>query len=64
MKINVGSTDRILRVIAGLALVGLTLAGQIGAWGWIGLVAIATGAFSFCPAYAIFGLNTCPVDKK
>lgn len=64
MKINVGSTDRILRVVAGLILVGLTLAGQIGAWGWIGLVAIATGAFSFCPAYAIFGLNTCPVDKS
>ncbi len=64
MKFNVGSTDRILRVVAGLALIGLTLAGVIGAWGWIGVVPLATGLFKFCPAYAIFGLNTCPLENK
>jgi hypothetical protein len=64
MKVNVGSTDRILRIIAGLVLIGLTLSGTIGVWGWIGLVAIVTGMFSFCPAYAIFGMSSCPVDKK
>ncbi len=64
MKFNVGSTDRILRVVAGLALIGLTLAGVIGVWGWIGVVPLATGLFKFCPAYAIFGLNTCPLENK
>ncbi|MBL8307143.1 MAG: DUF2892 domain-containing protein, partial [Rubrivivax sp.] len=38
MKSNVGGIDRILRIVLGLALIGLTLAGTIGAWGWIGIV--------------------------
>ncbi len=63
MKINVGSIDRILRIVVGLALVGATLAGMIGVWGWIGVVPLATGTFKFCPAYAIFGMSTCPMEK-
>jgi Protein of unknown function (DUF2892) len=59
MKVNVGSVDRILRVIAGLVLIGLTLAGIIGVWGWLGLVVLATGVFSYCPAYGLMGIKTC-----
>ncbi len=59
MKANVGGIDRILRVVAGLALIGLVLSGTIGSWGWIGLILIATGLFSFCPAYGLFGVKTC-----
>lgn len=59
MKVNVGGVDRLLRVIAGLVLVGLTLMGAIGVWGWIGLILIATGVFSYCPAYSLFGIRTC-----
>ncbi|MBI4808048.1 MAG: DUF2892 domain-containing protein [Nitrosomonadales bacterium] len=64
MKINVGSIDRILRIVVGLALVGATLAGMLPVWGWIGVVPLLTGIFKFCPAYAIFGMSTCPMDKK
>lgn len=64
MKLNVGGIDRILRIVAGLALIGLTLAGVIGVWGWIGVVPLLTGAFKFCPLYTMIGLNTCPMDKK
>lgn len=60
MKLNVGGVDRGLRVVAGLALIGLAATGTVGAWGWIGIVPLATGAFSFCPLYSILGLNTCP----
>jgi hypothetical protein len=63
MKINVGGIDRILRIVAGLALIGLTLAGVIGVWGWIGVVPLLTGVFQFCPFYPIIGLNTCPMKK-
>jgi len=63
MKPNVCGIDRFLRVIIGLALVGLTLSGMIGVWGWIGVVPLVTGIVRFCPAYAIFGLETCPVAK-
>lgn len=59
MKVNVGGTDRLLRVIAGLVLIGLTLMGIIGVWGWLGLILLATGIFSFCPAYSILGIKTC-----
>ena len=59
MTSNVGTVDRALRVIAGLVLLGLTLGGQIGAWGWIGVVPLATAAFGFCPLYTVLGMNTC-----
>ena len=64
MKINVGSIDRILRIVVGLALIGATLAGMLPVWGWIGVVPLLTGIFKFCPAYAIFGMSTCPMEKK
>ena len=59
MKANVGGIDRILRIVLGLALIGLTLSGTIGVWGWIGVVPLATGAISWCPLYPMIGLNTC-----
>lgn len=64
MKINVGSMDRILRIIAGLALIALAATGIIGVWGWIGVVVLLTGVFRFCPAYVLLGMSTCPLDKK
>jgi len=56
---NVGTTDRVIRIVAGLALIALTLMGQIGIWGWLGLVPIATAFLKFCPAYTLFGIRTC-----
>jgi len=60
MKTNVGGIDRILRIVLGLVLIGLTLTGTIGVWGWIGVVPLATGFMSFCPLYTMIGVNTCP----
>lgn len=59
MKANVGGMDRVLRVIVGAGLIGATLAGWIGSWGWIGLLPLATGVLRFCPAYLPFGVRTC-----
>lgn len=57
MKANVGSIDRILRFIAGLAILG---AGYYfkSWWGLVGIVPLFTATFRFCPAYLPFGLNT------
>jgi hypothetical protein len=63
MKINVGSTDRVIRIVVGLALIAATLTGFIGAWGWIGVVPVLTGTFRFCPAYLPFGISTCRTRK-
>ena len=63
MKCNTGTVDRAVRVIAGLALIALAATGTIGVWGYIGVVALLTGAIGFCPAYAIFGMSTCGIKK-
>jgi hypothetical protein len=59
MMSNVGTVDRVIRILLGLALIGATLMGVIGPWGWLGVVPLATGIFRFCPAYRLFGVNTC-----
>jgi hypothetical protein len=64
MKINVGGIDRLLRIIAGGILVALAATGQVGVWGWIGVVPLVTGVVKFCPAYLLFGMNTCPLQKS
>jgi hypothetical protein len=56
---NVGNIDPGLRVVLGLALIAATMLGQIGAWGWVGLVPLTTAFFGFCPAYLPFGFSTC-----
>ncbi len=63
MKANVGNLDRVLRILAGVVLIALTLAGSIGPWGWLGVVPILTGLFRFCPAYTLLGIRTCPADS-
>ena len=59
MKTNVGSLDRTARVAFGLVLIGLTLTDTVGAWGWLGIVPLATGVIGWCPPYAMLGWNTC-----
>ncbi len=63
MKCNSGTVDRAARVIVGIALIAMAATGTIGVWGYIGVVPLLTGAIGFCPAYAIFGMNTCGIKK-
>ena len=64
MMKNVGQTDRALRVFIGALLILLSLLNVIGPWGWIGLLPIATGLLRFCPAYAVLGLRSCPMEQS
>ncbi len=59
-KTNVGGLDRAARLCVGLVLLGLAASGVIGAWGYVGLVPLATGLLSTCPLYSMLGLSTCP----
>jgi hypothetical protein len=63
MKINVGGTDRIVRIVVGIVLIVLALIGAIGWWGWLGLLPLATGVLRVCPAYSLLGMNTCAAQK-
>ena len=63
MKQNSGGIDKILRIVVGLVLIALTVMGVLPVWGYIGIVPLATGLMGWCPAYSIFGMNTCPTKK-
>ena len=63
MTRNVGSIDRVLRVVVGLALIASAVAGWFSPWGYIGVVPLLTAVVGFCPAYTLLGLNTCPVKR-
>ena len=60
MKTNEGQMDRAMRVAVGTVLVGLAASGGMGAWGWVGLIPLATGLVGYCPFYAILGVNSLP----
>lgn len=69
MNKNVGKVDRVIRVILGIVLIVLGVLFQLngqGLW-WlalIGAVSLITGLVGFCGLYRVFGISTCPVDKK
>jgi hypothetical protein len=63
MNTNVGGIDKILRIVAGIALVTMAAMGIIGMWGFVGVVPLLTGLMGWCPAYTLLGIKTCPMQK-
>ena len=66
MKQNVGSTDMMVRIAAGILILALwfVLEGNARWWALVGLVPLLTGAFRVCPLYSLFGFDTCPLKGK
>jgi hypothetical protein len=66
MKANVGSIDRVLRIVLGLALLSAVfLLDDSARWfGLIGLVPLLTATIRFCPLYTVLGVSTCPAERK
>ncbi len=64
MERNVGSIDKILRVVVGLCLIALVFVGPKTPWGWIGVVPLLTAALSWCPLYTLLGIKTCASAPK
>lgn len=61
---NVGTLDRILRIVLGAVLISLVFVGPQSLWGLVGLIPLVTGLFGHCPLYRLFGLSTCPLEKR
>lgn len=59
---NVGSIDRILRVVLGLALIAFAYFGPADiSWRWVGylgVIPVLTAVFGMCPLYAMFDIST------
>jgi hypothetical protein len=66
-KTNEGTIDRALRILVGAALLVWFFVDQgTGFWHYaklIGIVPLITGLVGSCPAYSIFGINTCAMKK-
>ena len=58
MKKNVGSVERVIRIIAGIAILSLAFVGPQSPWAYLGIIPLATGLFGRCPAYALLGVST------
>ena len=61
MKTNVGSTDKIIRILLGIVIMA---AGYFySSWlGLIGIIPVLTVFMGFCPLYSIFGISTCKIN--
>ena len=66
MKINIGSIDRIVRIIAGLSMVALffLLDGNLRWFGLLGVVLLLTAFIGWCPAYSVLGIATNRFGRK
>lgn len=63
MNKNLGTLERFFRIALGIALVGGSLTGLLGDWGWVGIVPIATGLVGFCPLYKVCGCERCAAKR-
>lgn len=62
MKCNVGKTDRLIRVLLGLVLIGLGLYFNSW-WGAIGVIPLVTATIGWCPLYLPFGWSSCSTGR-
>jgi hypothetical protein len=68
LKTNVGTVDRALRIVLGVALLAAWFLMPGAGYRWVfvvlGVIALATGLMKTCPLYTILGMSTCPLSKK
>ncbi|NYT58743.1 DUF2892 domain-containing protein [Alcaligenaceae bacterium] len=64
MKRNIGTVDRVLRILVGVVLIALAATETIGSWGWLGVIPLFTGLVRSCPAYSLLGMNSCSMKNR
>lgn len=63
LRTNEHPVERIVRVVLGIALIGLAFTGTFGAWAYVGVVPLLTGVVGSCPLYSLLGVSTCPMRQ-
>lgn len=63
-KYNMGKTDRIIRAVLGVLLIGNVFFALQNPVGWIGVILLATAIVGVCPLYSLLGLNTKSAAEK
>lgn len=64
LKNNVGKTDRVIRILVGVLLIGNVFYALQHPIGWIGVILLVTGIFGICPLYSLLGWNTKSTGEK
>lgn len=66
MKQNIGTVDKVIRLILGIVLMSLyfLLDGGLKYISILGIILILTAFINYCPLYTLFGINTCSTDKQ
>jgi len=59
MKQNIGSLERVIRIVVGVVILSLVFVGPASPWGYLGIIPLATGLVGWCPPYALLGFSTC-----
>ncbi|MCB1194053.1 MAG: DUF2892 domain-containing protein [Leptospiraceae bacterium] len=63
MNKNIGKTDKIVRVVLGVVIIGAGVFFQSW-WGAIGVIPLGTALTGVCLAYIPFGISTCKTEGK
>ncbi len=63
MSCNVGTVDRTLRIVLGLAIIAAGVYFQSW-WGAVGIIPLFTAVVRWCPLYSIIGLSTCSTEQQ
>lgn len=58
MERNVGNIERVIRVVAGIALTSMAFIGPQNPWFFFGIIPLATGIVGWCPPYYLLGIST------
>ncbi len=61
---NVHNIERLIRVVAGLAILSLVVVGPKSLWGLLGIIPLVTGLMGSCPLYTLLGVSTCGARPK
>lgn len=58
MNKNIGTVDKVIRIIVGLGLLSLVFIGPQTLWGLIGIIPLGTALINWCPLYSLIGMRT------
>ena len=61
---NENPTDRVVRIVLGLAILPLAFVGPQTPWAYVGAVPLITGLLGSCPLYTLFGVSTCKIRRR
>ncbi|HPA15749.1 MAG TPA: DUF2892 domain-containing protein [Desulfobacterales bacterium] len=63
MKCNVGRTERIIRIIIGLMIMGAGVYFDTW-WGAVGMLPLLTATIAWCPVSSLLGISTCKDENE